>query len=153
MIEGKTDIWTLASTRGVRWLDQKNRVDKFLTIDIRSVVAKSFREINQPDTYEMTSEEIETAINNLSNKDQIKFYKVYIKNIERYLDSGGYKLLNNYLKKASPMSYNEVIMERFKILEVSCVQIEQDFIVAELAELGIPYGGLVNYHDIKKINI
>ncbi len=147
VIGGDTDIWTVTSSRGVRWLDHKKRGTK-LDFFIEGILTKILKEFNG--TYG-TEKEIQNFIENLSNKEQVKFYKRYLEEIERYINQGGYKELNKYLKSAAEMSYNEVIMERVQILEVSCVEIEQQYIIDKLKELNITYDGLINYHDIKKI--
>ncbi|MCD6435241.1 MAG: hypothetical protein J7L15_02455 [Clostridiales bacterium] len=146
IIGGNTDIWTVTSSRGVRWLDQDSRIkDNKLSFNIEGILRKLSK------NYNIDFDELDIGIVNLSKKDQVSFYRDYMKAIERYLDQGGYKELNAYLKNAADMSYNEVIMERIEILEVSCVEIEQDYIIDKLNLMKVTYGGLKNYHDIKKI--
>ena len=150
IIGGDTDIWTLTSSRGVRWLDHKGRAGGKLGFYIEGILQKLLKEFSI-DAEIDNSKLIASSIMNLSKKAQVQFYKRYLEEIERYLSGGGYRELNNYLKNASEMSYNEVIMERVKILEVSCVEIEQDYIINKLRDRNITYGGIMNYHDIKTI--
>ena len=146
ILGGDSDIWTLTSSRGVRWLDQDSRIKgNKLSFNIDSILRKL------AERYNIDFEELDIGIVQLSKKEQVAFYRDYMKAIERYLDQGGYKELNKYLKNAADMSYNEVIMERVTILDVSCVEIEQEYIINKLRDKKITYGGLINYHDIKKI--
>ncbi len=146
IIDGDKDLWTLTSSRGVRWLDQDSRVrGNKLSFNIEGILRKLAK------NYSLDFEDLAPEIITLSAKDQVKFYRDYLKAVERYLDQGGYKDLNDYIKKSAQMSYNEVIMEKVQILDVSCVQIEQDYIVKELSEMNITYAGVVDYHDIKNI--
>jgi len=146
IIEGDTDIWTLTSSRGVRWLDQDSRIKgNKMSFNIEGILRKLSKK------YAIDFEELDIELVKLDQKIQVRFYRDYLTAVESYLDRGGYKDLNNYLKSAADMSYNEVIMSRIEILEVACVEIEQDYIINSLTNLGITYAGVVTYHDIKKI--
>lgn len=150
IIGGDTDIWTVPSSRGVRWLDHSGRGGAKLDFYIEGILVKIFKEFSF-DINPQSESQIKDTILELNNKEQIQFYKRYLEEIEGYINKGGYKELNKYLKNAAEMSYNEVVMERIQILDVSCVEIERDYIINKLRDLKITYGGLINYHDIKKI--
>ena len=138
LINGETDLWSKRDQRGILWLDQDRRVPgNKLSFYLQGIIDKLNKNIG--------------PLNDISSKDQIRYYKEYIQEVERYLDQGGYKELNDYLKKASNLDYNEVIITRYKILEVSSLEFDRAVIINIAKENNIPYGGVKSYHDIKKI--
>ena len=138
LINGETDLWSKRDQRGVLWLDQDRRVPgNKLSFNLQGIIDKLTKEIG--------------VIEEISQKDQVRFYKEYLTAVERYLNQGGYKELNDYLKKASDLDYNEVVITRYKITKVYSLEFDRDHIMSTLNKNNITYGGVLNYHDINKI--
>lgn len=153
VIDGASDIWTLVDTSSRRWIDHANRVEgNKLNFRINGLLQKL---LDTPDDVsKMKPKEIEKIINNMNNKDKSKLYKDYIDEVERYLDSGGYKDLSNYLKNVSAgLTYNEVILSNFKIISVQTVDISSPATLAEISRLGLIYQGEFASRDFKKLKL
>ncbi len=153
VISGQTDIWTLVSTRDRRWIDNADRTKGnklyFRIQGVLSKIAKNYGFLG--DVYSMQPEDIQKEIDALDRKAQVSLYRDYLKGIENMLDSGGYKDLISYLKNAADMSYNEVILTKWAIQDVSCVRTEQDSVVEFCTKNKINYGGVVDYKYIIRI--
>lgn len=153
VIEGNSDIWTLVDKQGRRWIDQSNRVENNkMTFRINGILQKLIQTTD--DVSKMKSAQVEKLINNLTSKERSVLYKEYIQAIERYLDSGGYKDLGDYLKKVSNgLSYNEIILSSFKIISVQTVDIESPATLAQIDKLKLRYEGSIKSKDFKKLRI
>ena len=153
VIDGHSDIWTLVDNQGRRWIDQSNRVQgNKLTFRINGILQKLIQ--TDEDIGRMSSDKLTKLINNLDSKQRSELYKNYINEIERYLDSGGYKDLSDYLKKISPdLDYNELILTNFKIDYVKTVDVDSPHTLAEIERLGLKYDGHIQSRDFKKLRI
>lgn len=153
VVDGHSDIWTLVDTSGRRWIDQSNRVqNNKMTFRINGILQKL---LDTPDDVaKMKAAEIEKIINNMNNKEKSNLYKDYINAVEKYIDSGGYKDLSDYLKKVSPgLTYNEIILSTFKIISVQTVDISSASTLGEISSLGLIYDGEFSSRDFKKLKI
>lgn len=158
IISGSSDIWTLPDTNGRRWIDQTDRVENNkLTFMINGMIQKIFSLYNvlenSEDVTKMSPKELQNFIDNLSNQTKSKIYAEYIDRMERYIDQGGYKELQHYLKNASNLSYNEVILSNFKIIDVRALDIESPLIVSKCAELSLVYSGVFSSRELKNLKI
>jgi len=158
VLEGKTDIWTVASERGVRWIDIKGSNDtpsrKKLLFYMKGVLQKTFDQFGiKIDIYKIHQFEIEDILFNLEKKEFTKFYNLYLRNVEEMLNQQ-YKYLNQYLKDAAEMKYNEVILDNWKILEVYSLPHNSEVNIKEKIEkLGLSYGGEITYKEIAKFKL
>ena len=154
VVKGETDIWTLVSTRDRRWLDigsrgKDTKLFKFITGVLQTVANKAGIEC---DVYNASTQEIQTKIESLPPQQKVQLYRLYLTEMEAFLNKQ-YKVLINYLKNAAEMSYNEVILTKWKILDVWCIEIEQPNVEEKLKELNLSYAGVILRKDLGKLEI
>ena len=150
LISADVDIFTEPSSKNRRWITstgtelQSNMfeiLNKSLTI-----VTKEPIDLKTHKNYDYLED-----IQKLSEKDQIKVYKTYIKLTEKWLNSGGYIVLNKYLKSASNYGYDEIVLTRWKILEVYDINYPQSATKFYCENKKIPYQGYVDWSFIASI--
>lgn len=157
IISGDSDIWTLVDTNGRRWINQNDRVDGKLTFIINGIIQKIFSsprdasKMSPKDVSKMSPKELQDFIDGLSNQSKSEIYADYIDSVERYIDQGGYKDLQNYLRKASNLSYNEIILSNFRIIDVRSLDVDSPLITSKCAELGLVNSGVFKSRDLKDI--
>jgi hypothetical protein len=154
VIGGETDIWTQVSERGRRWLDVRDRPGaKKLTFYINGVLQKVSDMIGLDiDVYKMKPKELLNVIEGLSKNKSKQFYMIYLKEMEAMLNRQ-YKELNYYLKNAAEMSYNEVILDRWKILEVWSIDWDRLEVQKFCKDNNIGYGGVIMSRDFNKLKV
>jgi hypothetical protein len=153
IIEGKTDIWSLVSVRGKRWLDIKDRPGaKKLEKYVEGVIEKTFKSIGiiLPSKYDYQLVLDELSV--MSKSESKEFYKIYLREMESMLNKS-YKELNLYLRTAADMSYNEVILTKWKILEVQCLENEIGAVKKWCEDKGISYGGAFPRRDLSNLKV
>ena len=92
--------------------------------------------------------ELRYIIEEMKPKDRSSLYKQYIDKVESWIDGGGYKNLNKYLKNLDQFAYNEVILNQFKILGVYSV--EGNDKEHEIKAQGLKYLGIISKTKIAK---
>jgi hypothetical protein len=152
VIEGETDIWTLVSVRGKRWLFIRSgmifsKLEKY----VEGVIEKSFRTVGL-DIDGSDDNLVEFELDNMTPKEFKTFYKIYLREMENMLNRS-YKELNKYLKNASDMSYNEIILTKWKILEVYCLDHEIAAVKKWCEDKRISYGGAIPRRDLSKLKV
>jgi hypothetical protein len=154
VIGGETDIWSLTSERGRRWLDVRDRPGaKKLTFYINGVLQKVAGMIGLDiDVYKMKPEELQETIENLDKSEAKQFYLTYLREMENMLNLH-YKELNTYLRSAAEMGYNEVILDKWKILEAWSVDWERPEVQKFCEDNNIGYGGVIMSRDFTKLAI
>jgi len=156
VIKGNTDIWTLVSTRDRRWLDLVNKTDKllFLVKGVLQSVANKMQESDPLgiDVYKKDPKTLEFYINQYSNKDKIQMYRLYIREMEAMLNRN-YKVLIDYVNNAAEMSYNEVVLTRWKIQEVKTIGITSPADKELFKTLKISYAGAVERRDLSSLEV
>jgi len=157
VIKGKTDIWTLVSTRDRRWLDINPKgyagakADKllFLVQGVLNSVAK--RADIFVDAYGDSSL-IKQTIDNLPGKQKIILYKSYLQEMENMLNKH-YKVLIAYINDAAEWDYNEVILTRWEIMDVWCIEYDDNVTTHLLNKLNLPFAGVMSKRDLKDLKI
>jgi hypothetical protein len=154
IIEGETDIWTLTSWRGKRWLDIRGRKGaEKLELYVSGVLQKVFDYWDFGiDVYRAKPAEMSEAIYTLSKSESKEFYKMYLREMENMLNKS-YKELNKYIRSAAGMSYNEVILTKWKILEVWCIEHEVGAVKKWCEDKNISYGGAFPRKDLSKLKV
>ena len=155
LIEGDTDIWTtVGKHNNRRWIELGNygSTDKSKLIKyIDGVLQKIANKLNiDIDVTRSTPEQIEAEIGNIDSKLKVSLYKDYMKGLEALLNKE-YKLLNDFLKTAAEMSYNELVLTDYEILSVQSVNSESDNILTLINKLNIKYNGIISSKEIAKI--
>jgi len=89
----------------------------------------------------------------MTKTDRAKLYKLYIENIEKYLEKDGYKLLNKHLKTNITYSYNELILNQFKIEGVYAIDHDYPNLKEEVESFKLNYLGVKTMKEIIKINV
>ena len=154
VIEGSTDIWTTVSWRGKRWLDIRGRPNaQKLELYVSGVLQKvlDYWEFDI-DVYRAKPAVVSDAIKSLSKSESIEFYKMYLREMENMLNRS-YKELNKYLKSAADMGYNEVVLTKYKILEVQSVDWDRPEVISLCDKYNISYSGVINSRDFNKLKI
>ena len=151
VIEAESDMWTTIDTTGRRWIDVKDEKIKF-TLDgllysciknnVSSEYLAEFPKKHNPDLYLVFFE-------NLKPKERSAIYLCYMKKVEEWIDKGGYKDLNNYLKKYITYDYNEVIMSKYKVLGV--YSLDNDSKKTEILNAGFKYLGVITQKEVRDI--
>jgi len=153
VLSGETDLWSLVSTRDRKWLDHKHKVPgNKLYFLIQGVIAKIAKKYGLGDTYNMKDKDIQAGIEKLNKKEQVQLYREYLKGIEQLLNSHYLELID-YTKNAAKMKYNEVILTKWVITKVQCIDIDQDTVINFCKETGIKYGGLIMSKDLASLKI
>ena len=149
VIEAQSDMWTTIDRYGMRWMDVKDDKIKFVLEGLLiSEMKKLGIDISElPIKY--NGPEAEYFISNIDKKRRNKLYTNYIKRVEDWIDKGGYKQLNNYLKSYITYSYNEVILNKFKIL--GAYGLDNDSKKTEIEKAGFKYLGVMTQKEIAKI--
>lgn len=155
LIKGETDIWTIRSVRGRRWLDIRNR--KLTTGDAKKLtkymsgVLQSTADVYgiDIDAYKSSPDEIFKII---QSQGSLMMYKTYLTKLESMLNKE-YKLLNEYLRTAAEMKYNEVILDNWKMLEIYSVDFESPATLDIINKLNVPYKGIITQKEISKLEI
>jgi len=152
VIKGKTDIWTLVSTRDRRWLDIGSRNPK-LRFLVQGVLQSVANKVNiDIDMYKIKQIDLNQLILNLDKKQKIDFYRLYVREMESMINRS-YKVLIDYLQTAADMDYNEVILTKWEILDVWCLEHEQPALIEKLSRLGISYAGVMARRDLSSLSI
>jgi len=146
VISGKSDIWTWLDSKGYRWIDSKN---KKLENDIKNIIIKLMKEFNLNVSNIKDSKNISTNIRTLEIKEIKLFIKNYLDRLEKYLDKGGYKLLNESLNNIT-YRYNELIMDNIEI--IGAYSIENDTKKEDIQKENIKYLGIISMKEIDKIS-
>ena len=162
IISGDTDIYSLPSGRGVRWIDLNHvsnaglkgeKYAKKLIFYINGVIQKVADKYQIPiDAYKIKTQDLNSILIDLTPKESKMFYKSYMTEIENMLNKH-YKELNSYLKSASNMTYDEVVLTNWKILQGWCIGIESPKIVNEFKKYNIPYSGVITRNELKSLKI
>ncbi len=159
VIGGDTDLWTNRGPRGRRWLDIRDRKltkgdSKKLTFHVSGVLQKIFNEYQiDIDVAKSTTGEILSKIRDyreLNKKDITRIYKKYLEGMEKMLNRE-YKELNKYLRGAAEMEYNEVVLTKWKIVEVYSIDYESPSVVSIINKLNLPYKGVISIRDIPSL--
>lgn len=157
VIKGDSDIWTLVDQENRRWLDIKRdtaglKLRKFLV----SLVQKAFDTAGvQAKIEESPNSDTEAfkVVEGMTGKQKYIFYKTYIDEVERFLDSSGYKYLNKYLDGLQEFQYNEIILNKWQIQELWCIESESPHIVSKCAKLGLTYRGVIPRSKLSTLKI
>lgn len=153
VIGGNSDIWSLPDNQGRRWLDiQNNNSDSakmrtFLQGFAEKIIINLGYEIN----YKVSNNELKNIIDSMTSKDRSLLYRQYIDKVESWIDKGGYKMLSKYLKSLDQFEYNEVVLNKIKIL--GAYSIEGYNKENEIKSEGIKYLGVISKNDISNISI
>jgi len=170
VISGDTDIWTGISGRGIRWIEighksttSENKHAKKLKFYIDGVLQKLVNKYQIKDkgkeinVYNLSDTKLGNVLFDylieMDKKEYQMLYKDYIQEMEHMLNTVGYKELNQYLKTISDMKYNEVILTKWKILEVYLLDYENPLIVKDIEDLGLNYAGVFKSRDFNKLSI
>ena len=152
LIEADVDIFTEPSTKKRRWITSNGTK---LQKHMQGILFSSLREngivIDDLDISDINNRKKITKI--LNNKNPKQIFRTYLKKTEKWINSGGYKVLNDFLKTASDFKYNEVILTRWEILEVSDIRYQNPEVVKFCTEKNLNYGGIIDWKDISDINI
>jgi len=159
VIGSESDMWTLIDKGGRRWIslrDSKDNIgtsygDKlsFFITGIKTKIVKSlgYTDNKIPSTFDYVS--WKSFINNMTKEDRSKLYKSYIEEVEKYLEKGGYKLLNSHLKNNITFSYNELVMNKIKI--IGAYSIDNTDKKKDIEENKIKYLGIISKTDIANL--
>jgi hypothetical protein len=152
VIKGDTDIWTVVSERGRRWLDVRDRVDKKLTFLVNGVIQKTFNQLHiQVDAYKISPKELQELIEAQSKSTQKSLYGLFLRNTEEMINRD-YVVLNNYLRNAAKMSYNEVVLDKYTVQGVYTLpHYTGSEALTVIKELHLDYLGEISFDEIKKI--
>jgi hypothetical protein len=122
VIDSESDMWTHIDNQGRRWIslqqDSENNGTKHseqLKFFIYGIINKIRKDLGYEPLRDGMDYKKIVDINRMTKSDRGLLYKRYFDEIEKYLDKGGYKLLNAHLKENITYSYNEVILNNFKI--------------------------------------
>ncbi len=169
VISGDTDIWTGISGRGIRWIEighksstSENKHAKKLKFYIDGVLQKLVdkyqikdqgKEIN---VYKLSDTKLGSILFDylieMDKKEYQMLYKNYIQEMEHMLNTVGYKELNMYLKTISDMKYNEIILTKWKILEIKSLDYEDTGVAFLAKKYNIPYS-VMPRKDLSKLEI
>lgn len=154
VIGGESDIWTLPDAQGRRWLDIQNtdpdglKMRKFFQGFAEKIISDLGYDLGND---RLLFSELRYIIEQMKPKDRSSLYKQYIDKIESWIDKGGYKTLNNYLKNQKPFLYNEVVLNKFKVIGVYSV--EGNDKEMEIKAQGFKYLGVISKTEIAKIDV
>ena len=164
VIKGKTDIWSLTSVRGRRWLSisssgyvgaRAKKVSKLhnLVLGVLQRVTNKAQEDQEEiiDMYNSTETERRNVISWLSDKEKVALYRLYMKEMEKLLNKH-YKVLVDYISDAADFSYDEVILTKWKIIEVKALDFDNGVKTA-LKDTNVPYAGVILKKDLKDLKI
>lgn len=158
LIESDFDMWTFLDKQGRRWIDinsgklqslTKNTKSLIFRLEgIRNKVIKSVTNILTDDDLEY-SKTIENKLNELNKKDKAIIVKKYMDEVEKFLDGGGYKLLNTHFKENKSFDYNEVVVNKIDItgvysIDVSGLKITKD----DIENIKLKYLGNKTFREI-----
>ncbi len=167
VIEGNTDIFTSPDGRGVRWVDigyvKDNKHAKKLKFYVDGVLQRLFdryqikdngKEVNvyKTDSIKLGNILFDYLIDK-KPKEYQQLYRDYMEEIEHMLNTVGYKELNLYLKTASDMGYNEIVLTKWKILEIKSIDYDRIDIIKFCKDNKISYGGIFKARDFSKLKI
>ena len=151
LIEADVDIYTEPSDKKRRWItSHDSKLQKHMEGILMSALQENDINIDfkKGITFRTVREEIMKSLENTG----VKVYKSYIKKTEEWLNSGGYKVLNDYLKSASGVSYNEIILTRWTILEIQDINTKQAVTVDFCNKHKITYSGVTTWREIAGIS-
>ena len=155
VVRGKSDIWTTVDTDGMRWINHNadGRATKFtLTFMIDGIITKLLKEFGVDFSCDKQPQsEILKAIKQV--KDSKKFHKAYFKNIEDWIDSGGYKEFQNYLDNCANFKYNELVLTKFKIKGIYSLDSENQKIEKFCKSKGVEYKGVFGSRALSELKI
>jgi len=153
LIDSESDMWTLVDKQGRRWisideagprkLPKSSKKLKFYIEGIRDKILQR----NGIELYDIKRE-----WEKLSGKTKAKIIKEYIDAVEKYIQEGGYKLLNQHFKDDITFSYNELVVNEIDILGVFAI--EGGFYTPkkdDIEEIGLRFLGTKTFQEISKI--
>jgi len=154
VIDSASDMWTLLDKQGRRWITLADKSDDIgteysekLKFFIKGILNKIVKKLGYNELEAQTS--YDSELSKMAKKDRAILYKEYIKEIEKYLEKDGYKLLNKHLKENISYSYNEVVLNNFKIL--GAFSLDNDYKKQEIKDSGINYLGVMSRLDLANI--
>jgi hypothetical protein len=153
VIEAESDMWTTIDTTGRRWIDIKDDKIKF-TLDgilyscIKNILPKE--SLSSFPTKHNAEEYLE-FFKGLKPKERSKIYLMYLQKVEEYIDKGGYKDLNKYLKSYITYDYNEVIITKYKVLGL--YSLDNDSKENDIKKAGFKYLGVMTQKEVKNIKV
>jgi hypothetical protein len=154
VIEADSDMWTLLDKQGRRWITLANKDDDVgteysekLRFFIKGILNKIVKKLGYEELGDKNM--FSTDISRMIKSDRAILYKEYIKEVEKYLEKDGYKLLNKHLKENITYSYNEVILNKFKIQ--GAYSLDNDSKKQEIEKSGIKYLGVITKQDMANI--
>jgi len=130
VIRGKHDLWTSVDKNGMRWINHNvaERSTKFkLTFSIDGIITTLLKKFGVD--FNTEQQPADLVLKELKKVDEAKFYKAYLKAIESWIDSGGYKEFQKYLDNSAEMKYNEVVLTKFVIKGVYSLENENPNVV------------------------
>ncbi len=119
------DAWTIRDTTGMRWINMDEDKLKFLIKNKKEIaniynnikeIAKTVAKDFIPTADKMETDEIKDAFQNLSKKEIKTFIVKCFKELEKTLKSFDWKNLSDLFFRNN--SYNEIILNKFEILDV-----------------------------------
>ncbi len=154
IISGASDIWSLTDTHNRRWIDQYKRLkNNKMTFMIDGYLNKMLFDYDENINVEkMKPRELQKFIEELPSADRAKVYKDYHDNIEKYIDGGGYRSLNSYLKNSALLKYNEIIMNNIKIIYVKSIDFDRPEVQVSCEKLNLEYDGFITSSELSIIN-
>jgi hypothetical protein len=154
VIDAASDMWTSIDSNGRRWINvvssensNGTEYSEKLSFFIRGIANKIRKDLGYGEMskgYEGLKD-----INLMTKEDRNKMYKLYIDSVEKYLQKDGYKLLNKHLKTNITYDYNEVILNKFKI--IGAYSLDNDDKKDEIEKAKIKYLGIMPMKDIPNI--
>jgi len=155
LIDAGVDIYTEPSDKNRRWITAINtKLQKFqegILFKSLDVVGASdiYKNINIKNTKDQ--DKLSEKIESLDKPTFVKLYRTYLSLTEKWLDSGGYLILNDYTKTATNFGYDEVVLTRWQILEVYDINYPQQVTADFCKKKRLDYQGYVNWEFIEKI--
>ena len=153
-IEAESDMWTLLDKQGRRWITLADKNDDVgteysekLRFFIKGILNKIIKKLGYDELGNQTT--FSSDISRMTKADRAILYKEYINEVEKYLDKEGYKLLNKHLKENITYSYNEVILNKFKIL--GAYSLDNEGKKEEIKKAGIKYLGIMTKQEMANI--
>ena len=155
LIEGETDIWTtVGKHRNRRWIEigdywskDKTKLEKYIDGILQKIANKIGLDV---DIARTTPEQLEVLIDGIKDNLKVSLYRDYMKGLENLLNKE-YKLLNNFLKTAAEMSYNELVLTDYTIIYAQSVNFESPDVLGLFDKLNIKNKGVISSIDIAKI--
>jgi len=168
VMEFQGDIFSDPDTQGRRWLNTKNhKKSKFLDDAVNGKVVKKMIELTDS---EYTFEEVMWGFDNkkyielfesLSGKEKQEIIKLYMDNITQLMSNKVYQdiffEIQDEKSSSSPGGYDEVIMNKFKVIGVYSIEANKykyDHSMAQydIEKLGYKYLGHISKDDFRNFS-